>query len=185
MINVSKYFDKCLHNSNKSCIFASEIKTMTRRASCQNKSQGHGQETMTTTFNVYKSTDGELRLENYTATYPNWDWDQFLEETGQTERLERLYSMSSRQRSGRVNRLRKTEAFLEWQKGKAVTVTSKLLGVATADYDGRISERLIQYAILDAIKIGKDEALYYPKSNEHKSPLKKMVYVIPFNFEKK
>ena len=156
-----------------------------RRASCQNKSQGHGQGTMTTTFNIYKSTDGVLRLENYTATYPNWDWEQYLEETGQTERLDRLYSMSSRERSPRVNRIRKTEAFLNWQKGKDVHVTSSLYGVATADYDGRISEKLVQYAILDAIKIGKDEALYYPKSNANKPSIQHMVYVIPFNFEKK
>ena len=139
----------------------------------------------TTSFNIYKSTDGVLRLDNYTATYLNWDWEQYLEETGQIERLERLNSMSSRQRSPRVRRIRQTEAFLKWQQGKDITVTSSLYGVATAEYDGRIPEWRIKYAILDAIRNNETEARYYPRSNENKPAHERLVYVFDFNLERK
>lgn len=139
----------------------------------------------TTTFNIYKGTDGVLRLENYTATFPNCDWDQYLQETGQSERLERLNSMSSRQRSPRVWRIRKSEAFLEWQQGKDITVTSSLYGVATAEYDGRIPEGHIKHAILDAIRNHETEARYYPRSNANKPAHERLVYVFDYNLERK
>ena len=139
----------------------------------------------TTTFNIYKSTDGILRLDNYTATYANWDWEQYLEETGQIERLERLNSMSSRQRSPRVRRIRQTESFLQWQQGKDITVTSSLYGVATAEYDGRIPEGRIKYAILEAIRNNETEARYYPSSNSNKPAHERLVYVFDFNLERK
>ena len=138
----------------------------------------------TTTFNIYKSTDGMLRLDNYTATYPNQDWEQFLKETGQTDRLERLNAMRSRDRSPRVCRLRKSEPFKQWQQGKTITVTSELYGVVTANYDGRLPEGSIKYAIMDAISNGETEARYYPRSNDNKPAHMRMVYVFQFQLKK-
>jgi hypothetical protein len=138
----------------------------------------------TTTFNIYKSTDGMLRLDNYTATYPNQDWEQFLQETGQTDRLERLNAMRSRDRSPRVCRLRKSEPFKQWQRGKTITVTSELYGVATADYDGRLPEGSIKYAILNAIRNGETEARYYPRSNARKPAHEHLVYCFDYDFQK-
>lgn len=137
-----------------------------------------------TKFKIYKSTDGQLRLDNYTATYPNNDWEQFLSETGQTNKAEKLLSMSSRERSPRIYRLRKSEAYKQWQKGKFFTITSEVYGVATANYDGRIPEASIKHAILEAVKYGEKEARYYPKSNKNKPVHERKVYVFSFQFEK-
>lgn len=138
----------------------------------------------TTEFNIYKGSDGILRLEDYTSTFPNWDWEQFLKDTHQEERLERLCSMSSRKRSPRLWKIRKSPAFIEWQKGKDITVTSHLYGVATANYDGRISESRLKYAILEAVRNGSNEARYYPTSNATKPAHERLVYVCRFSFKK-
>ena len=138
----------------------------------------------TTEFTIYKGSDGVLRLENYTATMPNQDWEQFLIDTNQQERLERLCSMSSRKRSPRLWKIRRSAAFIEWQKGKDVTITSQVYGVAGAEYDGRIPEGHIKYAILDAIRHGEKEARYYPSSNATKPAHERMVYVFGFWFKK-
>ena len=139
---------------------------------------------MTTTFNIYKSTDGKLRLENYTATYPCYDWARFLKDTHQLERLERLNALSSRKRSPIINRIRKSLPFKQWQQGKTITVTSELYGVVTANYDGRLPEGSIKYAIMDAISNGETEARYYPRSNDNKPAHMRMVYVFQFQLKK-
>lgn len=138
----------------------------------------------TTEFTIYKDTTGTLRLDNFTTTYPNNDWGQFLKDTNQAERLERLCSMSSRKRSPRIWKIRKSAAFIEWQKGKYITVTSKPYGTAGADYDGRIPELAIKRAILEAIKYGEKEARYYPSSNATKPAYERTVYVFGFWFKK-
>ena len=138
----------------------------------------------TTEFTIYKDTTGTLRLDNFTTTYPNNNWAQFLEDTHQEDGLERLYSMSSRKRSPRISKIRRSAAFIEWQKGKDITVTSKPYGTAVANYDGRIPEWAIKRAILEAIKHGEKEARYYPSSNATKPAHERMVYVFGFGFKK-
>lgn len=136
----------------------------------------------TTTFNVYKSTDGRLRLDNYTATYKNEDWEQYLKDTDQAERLERLLSMSSRKRSPKIWKLRKSLDFLQWQLGKDITISSELYGVASADHDGRVPEWGIKRAILEALRYGEKEARYYPTSNDKKPAQEQLVYVFHYTF---
>lgn len=138
----------------------------------------------TTTFNVYQDTNGHLSLKEYTETYENQNWEQFLEETGQTERLERLNAMRSRDRSPRVRRIRMSEPFKQWQVGKDITVTTHLYGVASADYNGRIPEHSIQYAILQAIRYNESEARYYPRSNARKPAHERLVYCFDYDFQK-
>lgn len=137
-----------------------------------------------TTFAIYQGTDGVLRLENYTATYKNANWEQYLADTGQEERLQQLKAMSSRKRSPRIYRIRNSEQFRQWQSGKDITVTSRLYGIASAIYDGRIHESSVKYAILHAIENGKTEALYEPKSNANKPAHLHEVYVIPYQLKK-
>lgn len=139
----------------------------------------------TTTFNIYKSTDGQLRLDNHTSTYKNEDWEQYLKDTNQTERLERLLSMSSRKRSPKIWKLRKSQDFLQWQEGRDITITSELYGVASADHDGRVPEWGIKKAILEALRYGEKEARYYPTSNANKPAQERLVYVFNYTFKKK
>ena len=138
----------------------------------------------TTTFNIYKDSIGILRLEPFEKTMPNEDWEQYLRETDQSDRADRLLAMSSRKRSPKVWKIRKSKPFAEWQQGKTVTITSHLYGMASADYDGRIPEWRIKAAIIEAVKYGESEARYYPASNAKKPAHEHIVYVFGFNFKK-
>lgn len=137
----------------------------------------------TTTFNVYKTTQGRYTLEDYKASYPSHDWDKYLKETNQLERLERLNAMSSRKRSPRLNRLYKSADFIEWGNANMVNVTSELYGVVTCNYDGRLSEARIKYAVLEAIRYGEKEAHYEPLSNARKPAHEHLVYIFTFDLK--
>lgn len=138
----------------------------------------------TTTFNIYQDTNGNLSLKEYTETYENQNWAQYLSETGQTERLKRLNAMRSRERNPKVRRIRMSETFKQWQVGKDITITTHLYGTASASYDGRIPEHSIQYAILQALRYNEKEAHYYPRSNDRKPAHEHLVYVFSYDFKK-
>lgn len=135
-------------------------------------------------FDVYRDSRGVLSLEKKEYSYENQDWELFLKETGQNDRCERLLSMSSRKRSPKVWKLRKSDSFKEWSKNNIVQVSSSLYGVVSCEYDGRLREYAIKYAVLDALKFGEKEARVYPESNKNKPAHLHMVYVFTFDFVK-
>ena len=135
-----------------------------------------------TTFNIYQGTDGILRLDNFSKTFNNQDWEQYLRESGQSQRADYLMSLSARKRSGKVYRIRQSEDFRQWSESHVINITSTLYGTASAEYDGRIPEGCIKYAILQALKDGKAEAKYYPVNNSRKPAYLHMVYVFTYSF---
>lgn len=143
----------------------------------------------TTTFNIYKRnfSDGSFYLdleEKEPYTIDNENWEQYLRETGQSDRADYLLSMSSRKRSPKIWRIRQSDEFRTWSKQNQITVTTSLYGVASCDYDGRIPEGHIKSAIINAIRNGEDEARYYPASNASKPAHLQMVYCFNYNFNK-
>lgn len=138
----------------------------------------------TVEFEIFKTSDGRLSLTNDSYTYNNQDWEQFLRDNGQAERADHLMSLSSRKRSPKIWRIRQSEDFKRWSEAHVISVTSSLYGIASANYDGRIRDGRIKYAILEAIKYGKSEARYYPQSNEGKPAHMHMVYCFSYSFRK-
>lgn len=133
-------------------------------------------------FEIFKTSDGRLSLTNESYQYNNEDWEQFLRQNGQAERAEHLVSLSSRKRSPKIWRIRQSKEFRQWSKTHVINVTSSLYGIASANYDGRIKEGRIKYAILDAIRHGQSEARYYPQSNKGKPAHLHMVYCFGYSF---
>lgn len=137
----------------------------------------------TTTFNIYRYNNGNLSLKEHLFTFPSQDWARFLKETGQLERLAKLETMSSRKRSPLLYRLRRSPAFLEWQKNNIETVKTTLFGVASAFYDGRLPEDGVKLAILEAIRCERPWATYQLKCDQNKPEHLKRCYCFPFDFK--
>jgi hypothetical protein len=141
---------------------------------------------MQTTFTVYKHSErNNYSLNAAKFVGNNQDWDQFLTDTNQLEKLMRLRKMSSRKRSPKIWRLRKTQEFIKWSnEHQVVTMYLPYAKVTVPNYDGRIPELSIKNAVLTALKTNSKEAFYYPKLNTNKPAHLHQVYYFNFYIEK-
>lgn len=107
----------------------------------------------------------------------NQCWQEYLHDTGQDERLDRLYAMSSRKRSPRVNRIRRSRDFAIWSDKHSYDEWCEPFMTAECDYDGRLSESEVRAALFEAAVDGHEVVLVHPKSNRTKPAHERLVYV--------
>lgn len=132
-------------------------------------------------INIYKDNLGGLHYTPQNYEYNSQDWERYLSESGQMERLERLKSMRSKVRTPKVYRLRNTPTFIEWSERNKVVVTSELFATCEADVDGRLNESDVRVAMMNAFQNKEQFAKVYPRSNKNKPPHEWLVYEFLFS----
>lgn len=130
---------------------------------------------------IYKDNFGGLHYSPQNYEYFSQDWERYLSESGQMERLERLKSMRSKDRSPKLYRLRKTPSFIKWSEEHKVIVTSELFATCVADVDGRLNESDVRVAMMNAFQNKEQFAKVYPRSNKNKPPHEWLVYKFLFS----
>lgn len=136
---------------------------------------------MTVELNIHKDIFGRLHYTPQNYEYFSQDWERYLIDTGQDERLERLKSMRSKDRSPKLYRLRKTPTFIKWSEENKVVVTSSLFATCVADVDGRLNESDVRVAMMNAFQNKEKFAKVYPRSNKNKPPHEWLVYEFSFS----
>lgn len=132
-------------------------------------------------LNIYKDNFGRLQYTSQNYEYCSQDWERYLSESGQMERLERLKNMRSKDRSPKLYRLRKTPSFIKWSEEHKVVVTSTLFATCVADVDGRLNKSDVRVALMNAVQDKEQFAKVYPRSNKNKPPHEWLVYVFLFS----
>lgn len=132
-------------------------------------------------INIYKDNLGGLHYTPQNYEYNSQDWEKYLSESGQMERLERLKSMRSKVRTSKVYVLRNTPSFIKWSRENKVVVTSELFATCVADVDGRLNESDVRVAIMKAFQNKERFAEVYPRSNKNKPPHECLVYKFLFS----
>lgn len=129
---------------------------------------------------IYKDNLGGLHYSPQNYEYLSQDWEKYLMDTEQNERLERLKNMRSKDRTPKIYRLRKTPTFLKWSEENKVSVTSELFAICEADVDGRLNESDVRVAIMNAFQNKEQFAKVYPRCNKNKPPHLWLVYEFLF-----